>query len=395
MRENISIEEDEVTIENLVIESTALAKFLSEYEDEDQEEAFKDLIRIALDVRTAFTTDLETKNITESAENVIERIDEAYTEMVKELEEQLLKLVSPKDGAVIKAFEQVTGDNLKTLLAPEFGPDPSPIARLREFIASDLKGHQDSVIDSLDAIKTKLRITKAVRKSTADGNDFEAKVDKIIQEFARTYGDTAESTGTVAESGGSKKGDTKITLNKDDTLGKLCTLVWEAKTDKTFKSDRTGKVIDDQIKRELNAVINDRGSDAAILVLDSELLNLEDQPSWREYDGNKLLIIVDTFNPEPDLIRLAYLWGRWKSRTSIEKLEPKIDVEGIRGSFDEMNLRMRDLRNVVRAHSDAITSIESAGSVLKKFRKDLKGMMEELALMVNIKIDLDEVENEE
>ena len=144
----------------------------------------------------------------------------------------------------------------------------------------------------------------------------------------------------------------------------------------------------------MNSVINDRGSDAAILVLDSELLNLEDQPSWREYDGNKLLIIVDTFNPEPDLIRLAYLWGRWKSRSSIGSLETKIDVEGIRGSFDEMNLRMKDLRNVVKSHSDAIGSIESAGLLLKSFRKDFKGMMEELALMVNIKIDLDEGEGD-
>jgi hypothetical protein len=395
MSENISIDGDEVTIAKLVIESSALAKFLSDYEEHDFDDAFKDLIRIALDVRTAFTTDLETRNITESAKNVIERIDEAYTEMVKELEKQLLDLVNPKDGAVIKAFEQVTGDNLKLLLSPEQTPDPSPIARLRALITADLKGHQESVTESLDAVKTKLRIMKTTKKTALDGTDFEAKVDKIIQEFARTYGDAAESTGTVAESGGSKKGDTKVTLNKDDTLGKLCTLVWEAKTEKTFKSDRTGKVIDDQVKKELNFVINDRGSDAAILVLDSELLNLEDQPTWREYDGNKLLIIVDTFNPEPDLIRLAYLWGRWKSRSSIGSLEPKIDVEGIRGSFDEMNLRMKDLRNVVKAHSDAIESIESAGLLLKSFRKDFKGMMEELALMVNIKIDLDEVENEQ
>ena len=122
---------------------------------------------------------------------------------------------------------------------------------------------------------------------------------------------------------------------------------------------------------------------------------MEDQPSWREYDGNKLLIVVDTFNPEPDLIRLAYLWGRWKSRSSITSLEPKIDVEGIRGSFDEMNLRMKDLRNVVKSHSDAIGSIELASSLLKSFRKDFKRMMEELALMVNIKVDLDEIENDE
>jgi hypothetical protein len=175
-------------------------------------------------------------------------------------------------------------------------------------------------------------------------------------------------------------------------LGKICTLVWEAKTEKTFKSDRTGKVIDNQVKNELNAVINDRGSDAAILVLDSELLNLEDQPVWREYDGNKLLIIVDTFNPEPDLIRLAYLWGRWKSRASIGTLEQKIDFDGIRGSFDEMNLRLQTLRNVKKSQNDAIASIETAGALLASFRKDMKSMMEELALMVNIEVQIDEIE---
>ena len=60
-----------------------------------------------------------------------------------------------------------------------------------------------------------------------------------------------------------------------------------------------------------------------------------------------------------------------------------------------MNLRMKDLRNVVRSHADAVGSIKSAGTLLKSFREDFKGMMEELALMVNIKIDLDEIETED
>lgn len=395
MGEFVSIDEDEVTIDGLVIDNAALVEYLNEYEEEDHDQALTDLIKIALDIRKSFVTDLETKNITESAESVIERMEQSYADMVEELERQLNELINSEDGSITKAFEKVTGNNLKTLLSPEASPDPSPIARLRSLIASDLRGHQESVNESLEAIKTKLRIGQGTRKTAADGVDFEAKVDNLIQDFARTYGDTAEATGTIQESGGSKKGDTRVTLNKDDTLGKVCTLVWEAKTDRDFKSRATGKVIDNQVKNELNAVINDRGADAAILVLDSEGIKLEDQPSWREYDGNKLLIIVDTFNPEPDLIRLAYLWGRWKSRASIGSLETKIDVDGIRGSFDQMNLRLKDLRNVKKAHNSAIESIEGAGVLLASFRKDIKSMIEELALMVNINIDTEEIEDEE
>jgi hypothetical protein len=129
-------------------------------------------------------------------------------------------------------------------------------------------------------------------------------------------------------------------------------------------------------------------------VLDSEGIDLEAQSPWREYDGNKLLIIVDPLTPEPDLIRLAYLWGRWKSRASIGNLETQIDIDGIRGSFDAMNLRLKDLRNVKKSHNDAIKSIEFAGDLLKVFRNDVKDMMEELARMVNVKIDLDAEKDE-
>ena len=118
------------------------------------------------------------------------------------------------------------------------------------------------------------------------------------------------------------------------------------------------------------------------------------QAPWKEYDGNKLLIIVDTFAPETDLIRLAYLWGRWKSRSSIGDLKAEIDFDGIRGSFDAMQLRLKDLRNVKKSHNDAIKSIESAGSLLKSFRDDIKDMMEELARMVNVKIDIDTEKDE-
>jgi hypothetical protein len=397
MSADIEIDGDEVTINSLVIDNSELVSYLEDYETEDYGDAIEGLIDIALEMRSRFQTDLETQNIKDSADAVIESIELAYKQMLEELNEKLAEIVDPEKGPVIKALDKATGDNLKNLLAPEANennPDPSPIARLRTLIAADLYSHQRKVDESLEAIKTKLRIQQGSRKTAADGTDFEVKIDKIIQDYAQVFGDSAESTGTKAEAGGSKKGDTKVTLNHDDTMGKICTLLWEAKTDKDFKSKATQRVIDDQVKKELNAVMAERGADAAILVLDSEGLDLDVQSAWKEYDGNKLLIIVDTYAPETDLIRLAYLWGRWKSRSSIEKLETKIDLDGIRGSFDAMQLRLKDLRNVKKSHNDAIKSIELAGSLLKNFRDDVKDMMEELARMVNVKIEIDNEKDE-
>jgi hypothetical protein len=397
MTTEIEIDGDQVTINSLVMDSSELVDYLEDYEADDHRDAIAGLIEIALDMRTRFNTTLETQNIRESADSVIVSIEQAYEQMVEELTEKLAEIVDPEKGPVIKALDKATGDNLKNLLAPEGSGDsldPSPIARLRTLISADLAAHQKNVDASLEAIKTKLRIGQGARKTAADGTDFEVKIDKIVQDYAHIFGDTAEPTGAIAETGGSKKGDTKVTLNNDDTMGKICTLLWEAKTDKGFKSKATGRVIDDQVKKELNAVITDRSADAAILVLDSEGIDFDTQSPWREYDGNKLLIIVDPFTPEQDLIRLAYLWGRWKSRSSIGNLETQIDLDGIRGSFDSMQLRLKDLRNVKKSHNDAIKSIESAGSLLKSFRDEIKDMMEELARMVNVKIEMDTEKDE-
>ncbi len=397
MQAEIEIDGDEVTINSLVIDSPELVAYLDDHKEDARADAIEGLIEIALDVRSKFQTDLETQNIKDSADLVISNIKQFYEQMVKDLNEKLAEIVDPENGPVIKALDKATGDNLKNLLAPENTEnslDPSPIARLRTLIAADLSAHQRRVDESLEAIKTKLRINQGTRKTAADGTDFEVKVDKIIQDYAQIFGDSAESTGTKAETGGSKKGDTKVILNNDDTMGNICTLLWEAKTDKDFKSKATQRVIDDQVKKELNAVLADRGADAAILVLDSEGIDMDVQAPWKEYDGNKLLIIVDTFVPEADLIHLAYLWGRWKSRLSIGDLKAEIDLDGIRGSFDAMQLRLKDLRNVKKSHNDAIKSIESAGGLLKSFRDDIRSMIDDLADMVNVKIEIDTEKDE-
>lgn len=400
MSAEVEVNEDGIVIHDLEIEGSEIAEFVGGYED--PADGVRELIDIAMTVRSRFTTDLETQNIRNAADDVIARIEAAYEQLIEDLQEEAARLVDPQDGPVIKALDRATGDNLKKLLNPEMRDgdfDPSPMARLRGLLTDEINAVRTETNDSLALIKSKLGIGPKARKTAADGTDFEGMVDSIVQSLAIVHGDAALPIGAKTENGTSKKGDTEVTLNFDDTNSIPCKIVWEAKTDSTFKGKSTTKspkVIDDQVKKELNAALKNRGAKSAIMVLDSVGLDMEAQPAWREYEGNKLVIIVDPIDPDENLVRLAYLWGRWKARASIGSSVATIDYEGIRSGFEQIRLRLQDLRQVKLTHTTVIGMLESSTSVITNIQKDTKRHIKDLADTIEIELtDVpDEDENE-
>lgn len=385
--DEVVVSEDSVLIRNLTIENEDLVEYLESFED--PADGLNELIDIALTIRSRFTTDLETQNIQDAATNVIDQMDATLERLLKELKEKADLLVDPENGPVIRALDKATGDNLKKLLAPEDSYDQGPIARLRSMILQDVNNFKDEVDGTLGEIKSKLGIGVQKRKSGADGTDFEGKVDGIIQNYARIYGDTAIATGAKTEGVSAKKGDTEVELNFDDTGNISCKIIWESKTDSKFKgkpNTQSPKVIDDQVKVELNAAMELRKAKAGVLVLDSSGLDMDAQPTWREYEGNKLLIVVDPLTPDADLIQLAYLWARWKAKASVATTSVSIDFEGVKSGFEQIRLRLRDLRNVKKAHTEVNTLLSGASSVVTNIQKDTKRLMAELAETINIEI---------
>ena len=395
MSEEIEVTEDGIIIHELEIEDAELAAYVSTYEDPS--DAVRGLIDIAMKVQSHFTTDLETQNIRAAADDVIQRIEEAYEQLMEDLTEKAAQLVHPTDGPVIKALNTATSDNLKKLLNPERDfneADVSPMARLRGLVNDDIESLRKEVGDTLAEIKTKLGIGASSRKTAADGVDFEGKIDLIVQNYATIYADTAISIGAKTEGGPSKKGDTEVELNYTDTNKISCKIVWESKTDKTFKgspASKSPKVIDDQVKKELNNAIDTRKAKCAIMVLDSAGLDMDAQPIWREYEGNKLLIVVDPITPDEDLVRLAYLWGRWKARASIGTNVVTIDFEGIKDSFDKIRLRLKDLSAIKRTNTTVVGLLNASTKDITSIQKDTKRMMEDLAETINIELaDIDD-----
>jgi len=383
----VTVSDNSVLIRNLEIDNAELAEYLESFED--PADGLNELIDIALTIRSRFNTDLETQNIQDAATNVIEQMDATLERFMKELKEKADLLVDPENGPIIRALDKATGDNLKKLLAPEDSYDQGPIARLRGMILQDVNNFKEEVDGTLAEIKSKLGIGVQKRKSGADGMDFEGKIDFIIQNFARVYGDTAIAIGAKTEGIAAKKGDTEVELNFDDTGNISCKIIWESKTDSKFKSKSTTqspKVIDDQVKIELNAAIELRKAKAGVLVLDSAGLDMDAQPTWREYEGNKLLIVVDPLMPDEDLIRLSYLWARWKAKATLGTTNVTIDFDGIRNSFEQIRLRLKDLRNVKKAHTEVNSLLSGASNLVSNIQKDTKKMMEDLAETIDIEL---------
>ena len=390
----IEINEDAgiVSVSDLEIENSSLASYLAQ--QEDSEYALIELINIALRIRSQFVTDLETQNISDAADSVIEEFDEKFAEAVNQLNEKFEELTDPKKGAIITNLDKITRDKLTNLLTPEYNPDDianaSPIALLRIGLTRDLKQLINDVQGPIDEIHAKLGLSGVVKKDTQAGDDFEDKVDAILQQFARTYGDTAEQVGTVAEMGRAKKGDSLITLNLDDTRGLVRKVAWEMKTEDKYKGDKktqSRRLVVNQALTELNKVMDNRSSQVAVLVLDSDGLDMARQPVWTEFGGNKLVIITDRFAPNPELIQLAYLWSRWRARVGMDNANVTIDEQGIRDTISQIQQKIQLISNSKRTQTEAITSIKKSMDILTQYQNDTKDSFRSLASLINIEYE--------
>ena len=392
MSVEVNLENGVVTVTDLEIENDNLAIYLSQ--QEDTEFALNELIQIALRIRSQFVTDLETQNISDKAEQVIEEFDEKFSNAVEILNEKFNELVDPKKGAIVTNLDKITKDKLTNLLTPDFDPDnianASPIAQLKMSLLKDLKQMIDDVKSPITEIHAKLGISGLVKKDAQAGDDFEDKVDSILQQLARTHGDTAQPVGTVAENGRSKKGDTLVTLNTDDTRSISCKVAWEMKTEAKFKSAKSvqsPRVIDDQVIIELNKVIENRSANAAVLVLDSDGLDMSKQAVWREYGGNKLLVVVDRYAPSPELIQLAYLWSRWRARIGLDQFAATVDEEGIKDTIRAIQQKLQLIANSKREQNLAIGLITTSIGYLDAYRKETKNSFASLSEMINIQYE--------
>jgi hypothetical protein len=361
---DLRIEGDNVTIKNLTIADGELAQYLSTKEGAEQVLLLIELIETAMQIQRMANTSADVKELNSVAKQVRETMKTAGDDAFNDLQKLIEGQGENKPGTLINLLKTKLIDQVITELDPT--KETSPF---------------HSINEQLVALLAKTAGEKATAESYANsrekGIDFEELLDQMIQLEAVVHGDDAQFTGDFASPSGDKTGDEVVTINPSATNNEEIRIVWEAKTDKSFK-DTKGRLKRDKVASELDDAMSNREAICGIFVSDARGVDMTKQPAWQEFDGNKLIIVLDDENPDQRLIRMAYLWSRWIVLRSQEQEEGELDFAAIERVIASLQREFDGLANLKRLHTPIETNILAAKKWVNEFEESLDELMDEL-----------------
>jgi hypothetical protein len=361
----ISIDGDKVIISNLEIADSDLATYLGAKEGQEQVLLFIDLIQTAIDIQKMANASADVKELNSVAKQVRETMQTAGEEAFVNLQKLIQSQGKDEEpGSLITL--------LKTKLVNQVIAELDPTKETSPFHAIS-----DQLIQLLEKSAEKKGSALSYANGREKGLDFEELLDQMIQLEAVVHGDDAQFTGDFASPSGDKTGDEVVTINPSATNGEELRIVWEAKTDKSFK-DTKGRLKRDKVASELTDAMNNREAECGIFVSDARGVDLSLQPVWQEFDGDKLIIVLDDENPDQRLIRLAYLWARWIVLRSQSQEEGEFDFVAIERVITSLQREFDGLANLKRIHTPIKQNIIAAQEWVEKFEESLDSLMDEL-----------------
>ena len=386
----LNIEGDAVTIKNLTVSNQELASYLNTKEPAEQLVSLVDLINLAVSVKNLAGSTLETENVKNAAEMVVQRLDGTVATLMESITLKAGQLIDPETGVIAQKMRDTAdaiGTNqdakLRDLLSPS--KEGAPIAELQSSIKTALEAHVTGIKTDLTALNTILsefigaqkKGKELYAKSREKGGDLETLLDSMIQLESAVHGDDARYVGDTPAPSGDSVGDELIILNQDVTDGEEIRIVWEAKTDKDFK-DKKGRLKRDKVAEELAAAIENREAICGIFVSDIAGLDMQVQPVWQEFEGNKLIIVLDPEDPDQRLVRMAYLWARSYALRALTPEEGEYDVEAIDRVLNSLKRELDGITHLKRLHTPIRTNIIDAEVFVGKLEENLEALLDEL-----------------
>ncbi len=386
----LDIDGDKVTINQLTISNPELATYLLSKEGPEQLVALVDLINLAVSVKNLAGSSLETENVKKSAEMVVQSLNGTVASLLESIKLKTGQLMDPDSGVIAQKMRETAtsiGDNqeskLRDLLSPK--KDGTPISDLQSTITTALTVHVNGLKTDITAVTQLLNEYIGSQKkgkelyanSREKGGDLETLLDSMIQLESTVHGDDARYVGDTPAPSGESVGDEIIILNTKVTNGEEVRIVWEAKTDKDFK-DKKGRLKRDKVADELTAAINNREAVCGIFVSDIAGLDMQVQPVWQEFEGNKLIIVLDPEDPDQRLVRMAYLWARSYALRAITPEEGEYDVEAIERVLNALKREFDGLTHLKRLHTPIRTNIKEAEEFVKNLEDNLEELLDEL-----------------
>ena len=223
------------------------------------------------------------------------------------------------------------------------------VEHLREAHAKEARATQAQLARLLERDLAEHRVAEAEEAGTRKGRTFEERVHAALDRIATSRGDSAHHVGDESGVGGTKKGDTVVELGAADgpCVGRI---VFEVKDEQLSKN---------RAWTELNAAMAERQADFAVLAVAGH----ESMPAGREqlaeYEGNKMIVAVDSEHPDELGLDLAYRYARLRLMLKREG-ELTLDAAGVRDAAEEARSVLKTAQSIRLALTSADKSVSKA-----------------------------------
>ena len=261
------------------------------------------------------------------------------TAVQHQIKEQVSKLVEERLQTLIRHFASDDAANPFADAKRAISQAVSESTRRQEArvqaVAEALQRVETSVVRLTAEAEAKRALSEAEGAGTRKGRSFEERVHAAIARIAEARGDCAHHVGDERGEGGSKKGDTVVELGAADgqSLGRI---VFEDKDDQLSRN---------RAWEELNAAMAERDADFAVLVVAGE----ENIPAKREqlveYEGNKMIVAVDSELPDELGLDLAYRYARLRVLT-VRDRSLEVDAAGVRDAAEAARSALKRAQTV-------------------------------------------------
>jgi hypothetical protein len=288
------------------------------------------------------------------AERITQAFDGARDGSVqKEIDALLRQALADQREALLKQFSAQEGSN------PLFDFKDSMVRVYRELgnrqqaegeenrkVIAELRRELLELKERSDADS---RVAEEAERGTAKGRSFEELAHAAIEAIAAGHGDAAHHVGDECSEAGGKKGDTVVEIG--GAIGPpVANVVIEAKNKKLTKNDAW---------TELNACMGERDAAYAVLLVAGDDKVPSGLEELTEYQGNKIIAVLDREEPDPLALRLVYRYVRARVLAAGEGgLE--VDAAGVRDAAEEAAARLKRANRVRKSLTSVTNSADAA-----------------------------------
>lgn len=278
-----------------------------------------------------------------------------------------------EDGKLLELMkENITGDKSKFSQMLDVSEEKSPLRKLHEALEKRFNTIDLQMIAVQNQIAGKQGAKEEAEKGTRQGIEFEDCLEEILARLTIPYRDVVERVGTLANEGGSKKGDLLIKLNTEDTDGKTGQILVEAKRNAN-KSVR-GK---NGILWEIDQAKETRQANFAIAVYSEDACPKE-VGLLRDYGDNRVICSIPadctTFLP----LELAYMLARTEVCWQMRHVSGGIDRVRVKLAMDQIKERLRNFQGI----KSKATTLRDTAQTLRSDLDDLERNIKESVTIV-------------